>query len=207
MIILIPARRDSKGLPQKNRKLLEYTLSSIPESYLSCTYISTNDEFIANVASKYCAIHARSESSSEDTAPLITLLNEFVNDLEFGDEEVIITLYLTYPEREFSEVLDAYKFFNHNNLKSLLCKKEPATHPYLCLYEQEAGRGLQVIEHNLYRRQDYPKVFELSHYISIVKVNEIQNLNNNLYNSDTFFYCIGEKIDVDTQKDLDAFLR
>jgi CMP-N-acetylneuraminic acid synthetase len=62
--------------------------------------------------------------------------------------------------------------------------------------------GKQVIKHNLYRRQDYPECFEISHYISIFNKNIIHNLNNNLYNKDTVYFSIDETIDVDTEKDL-----
>ena len=85
----------------------------------------------------------------------------------------------------------------------LLCKKDiKGTHPYLYMFDLGDNKGKQLIEHNLYRRQDYPKVFELSHFISIFKVSELDNLNNNLYNDETIFYQINNVIDVDTVNDL-----
>jgi CMP-N-acetylneuraminic acid synthetase len=73
------------------------------------------------------------------------------------------------------------------------------------MLEVDNMRGKQLIPHNLYRRQDYPKVFEISHFISIFMGFELDNLNSNLYNNDTIFYPIDNIIDVDTQKDLDSF--
>ena len=44
VVFLIPARRNSKGFKFKNRKLIDFTLNSIPKEYLSMVYISTDDE-------------------------------------------------------------------------------------------------------------------------------------------------------------------
>jgi CMP-N-acetylneuraminic acid synthetase len=131
---------------------------------------------------------------------LVKEFSELIQDKH--QERTIVMLYLTYPERTFEEVSKALEFYHKNNLKSLLCKKEVKSHPYLCMFEEDDGRGRQIVEHNLYRRQDYPKCFEISHYISIFDINEIANLNNNLYNKDTYFYQICDKIDVDEEKDL-----
>ncbi len=40
VVFLIPARRNSKGFKFKNRKLIDFTLNSIPKEYLSMVYIA-----------------------------------------------------------------------------------------------------------------------------------------------------------------------
>ena len=42
----IPARKGSKGLKLKNRKLLHYTIDTIPKEYRHLVYISTDDDEI-----------------------------------------------------------------------------------------------------------------------------------------------------------------
>jgi CMP-N-acetylneuraminic acid synthetase len=49
--ILIPARRNSKGVPLKNRKLFDYTASTIPPKY--SVHVFTDDEVIREYATKY----------------------------------------------------------------------------------------------------------------------------------------------------------
>lgn len=73
------------------------------------------------------------------------------------------------------------------------------------LYELEDNKGKQLVNHNLFRRQDYPKCFELSHFICIIKTKEIKNLNENLYNDNTIYFPINNVIDVDYQKDLEKY--
>ena len=115
-------------------------------------------------------------------------------------------LYLSYPERQWEEIEKAISFLKSvKDIRSLLCKKEIKTHPWLCLIEEGENFGKQIVEHNLYRRQDYPKCFEISHYISIFYASEVQFLNKNLYNSKTVFYPIEEKVDVDSFNDLKRF--
>lgn len=207
MLIVIPARRNSKGLSFKNRKLLDYTLNKIPEDVLQNTYISTDDEEIIRKTEKVCNIHYRSKQNSQDTSSTLSLMREFKKDLELEEEKNVVMLYLTYPERTFSEVMKIYDFFLQKKLKSLLCKKELKISPFLCMYEAEDGRGRQIIKHDLYRRQDYPKCFEISHYVSIFKLSELDKLNNNMYNDETYFYKIEDKVDVDEKKDLERFLK
>jgi CMP-N-acetylneuraminic acid synthetase len=117
-------------------------------------------------------------------------------------------LYLTYPERTWLDIKDAYTFFVDNEANSLLCKKDiKSTHPYLYMFDLDNNKGSQLVKHNLYRRQNYPVVFEISHYVCIFNVNEFTNLNNNLYNDETFFFKIDDVVDVDTKTDLDGVLR
>lgn len=203
--IIIPARRNSKGLPFKNRQLIGHTLNTIPKEHRQHLIITTDDEIIIelcqNMGIKY---DLRSEILSDDYASMKDVIRDvFKHFDDINTETNIIMLYLTYPERTWEDVINAYDFFINCKSMSMLCKKEiTSTHPYLYMYELEGNKGKQLVEHNLYRRQDYPKVFEISHFISIFKASELENLNLNLYNKNTVFYAIDNKIDVDTKEDL-----
>ena len=65
--------------------------------------------------------------------------------------------------------------------------------------------GEQIIQHDLYRRQDYPECFEISHFICMLRAGEIKSLNNQLYNNSTGFYKISDKLDVDYKEDFEKF--
>lgn len=198
--IVIPARKGSKGIPHKNRKLIDFTLNIIPNFLQEKTIIATDDEFIIKNYSHY-SIFERSPAVSGDKASTKSLLLEMKDVIK---SENVIMLYLTYPERSFDHVLSAVKFYEKNGGKSLLCSKKTKISPFLMMYS-EGIKGRQIIEHDLYRRQDYPDCFEISHFISIFKTKEIDKLNNNMYNKDTIFYPIDDYIDIDTYKDLERF--
>jgi CMP-N-acetylneuraminic acid synthetase len=121
-----------------------------------------------------------------------------------GIDDDLVVLYLTYPERTWDQIESAIEIYKKKKLKSLLCKKKIEITPFLILKEEEGNRGSQLFYHDLYRRQDYPTCFELSHFICIFKSKSINKLNQNLYYRDTYYLDISpDTIDVDTQKDLD----
>lgn len=203
-IIVIPARKGSKGVPFKNRKLIETTLSITPDEYKPQVYISTDDKTLINKYQNDYNVIPRDPLYAQDTTSTKqTLQNLFkVLNKTIGN---CILLYTVYPERKWSDVISFYNFFLQSKAYSVLGKKEVVdTHPYLMLYEQPNNKGTQLIPHNLYRRQDYPKVFELSHYVSIFNINKLDSLNDNLYNNDTLYYDISCKdtLNIDNQKDI-----
>jgi len=212
MKIIIPARLGSKGLPFKNRTLFEHTANIIPENIISSVIVTTNDPVVSLQAKDYgFKVIRRPDELAEDTTSVRDVLMHAINSIHTKPEELIVTLYLTYPQRTWENVESAIQFFleyyQHGLTDSMLCKKEAPVHPYLCLREHGVDGifGRQLVTHDLYRRQDYPKVFEISHFVSIFKAGSIYNLNSNLYCDTTIFYPIPDVIDVDTQKELDQF--
>lgn len=203
--ILIPARRDSKGVPFKNRKLFSMVLSQISKDLCGRVFVSTNDSIIREMSdSAGFNVHERTEESALDSATTKDMVKDFLkSNLSY---EYVIMLYLTYPHRQPQDIREALDFFRKNNAKSMLCREEVSHSPYLMMFEEEDGRGSQIIRHNLCRRQDYRDCFRLSHYISIFKAIEVDNLNNNMYNEDTIFYKTSNSLDIDDVRDMDRLI-
>ena len=196
--LVLPARQGSVGFPNKNRLLFEYTALSIPDQLKSRTIVTTDDDVIKNSAKELGFIVVdRPASLATSTANTRDVLLHVKNTLKIKDTDIIIMLYLTFPERKFDDVEQVFDFFQKNNALSALCKSRLDKHPYLCLYEKEDNRGAQVITHDLYRRQDYPKCFFVLHYVFVSVASEIKKLNKNLYNDNTLYYPIERKIDID----------
>ncbi len=201
-IIVIPARKGSKGVPFKNRLLIEQTLRTIPSKYKDNVYIYSDDEFIIDKYKNYKHVPRPPKYSGDKTSTKDTMLS-FFNSLGVTKGNCIM-LYVVYPTRKWGDVVKSYEYFIDNEAKSLLCKKPyDGIHPYLLMVE-DGINGKQITPHNLYRRQDYPKVFELTHYVTIFNIEELPKLNNNLYNEDTIYFTINNDdiIDIDTKKDV-----
>lgn len=206
LILFIPARKNSKGLPFKNRALFNYTASKIPINFRKNVFISTDDEEIKTLAKKYnFFIVDRKENLCKDETSTKDVLLDFIKEKKI-ENKIIVLLYLTYPERTWEDVEKIFDYFYSNKCESLLCKKSTLTHPFLMMYDVDNDKGKQLIKHNLYRRQDYPKCFEISHFVGIFKSNVVKKLNKNLYNTKTNFYPIDNVIDVDYQKDLEEYV-
>jgi N-acylneuraminate cytidylyltransferase len=211
MKIIIPARLGSKGLPFKNRTLFDRTASIIPQAKRNSTWVTTDDpEIEAQAVDWGFNVIRRPAELSQDESSIRDVMLHAVRHLNLDSRELVLMLYLTYPERTWADVEAATEFFlqyyQYGATDSLLCKKAVKSHPYLCLEETGIGSafGKQITPHDLYRRQDYPTCFELSHYISIFEAGAIYRLNRNLYSNNTVFYGIGDPVDIDTQKDLES---
>ena len=202
--IIIPARKGSKGLPRKNQLLLDYTLSKIPPEYHEKVIVTKDDiKIVERLEANWpeCHIHRRSDKSAIDTASTRDCLTEVVDSFLLDND--IIMLYLTYPDRQWETVMKAYEWFVSKNARSLLCREPVESHPYLCFYDIGGDKGKQIVEHDLCRRQDYPKCFKSSHLVSIFKATELKKLNKNLYNNNTLFFEVDAALDVDTPQDFE----
>ncbi|NBR40189.1 MAG: hypothetical protein EBT93_12365, partial [Alphaproteobacteria bacterium] len=60
------------------------------------------------------------------------VLLDVVEKYNIPGEEIIMMLYLTYPERTWTDIEAALNFFLDNEAKSMLCRVKPKSHPYLC---------------------------------------------------------------------------
>ena len=205
--IVIPARKGSKGFPGKNNYLFDYTARQIPLNLSDRVVFTSDDDELLERAEEYnFKTLKRKDELSTDETKMGDVIKDVAKQFDLDSNHDIITLYLTYPQRTWMQVSEIYDFYKTGNCKSLLCKKEIKTHPYMCFYEEENFKGSKVIDHNLYRRQEYPKCFESCHYVVITKVNILDELDNNLYHKDTCFYKLENKIvDVDYLKDFDDF--
>ena len=206
IFFVIPARRDSKGLPFKNRKLLDYTLNEFPNDMREKVIVTTNDEeIIEKLSNTKFNVLKREEKLSDDKTSIRDVIQNVVEKYDLDESSTIVMLYLTSPNRKYEDIQKIIKFYFENKCKTLTCCVKPKTHPYLCLLKKEDGRGEQIIPHDLYRRQDYPECFEVSHFVCIFQVDEISNLNKNMYNDDTYFYQISDDVDVDYESDFELF--
>ena len=207
MKIIIPARAGSKGFPFKNRYLLDDTLSTIPLSYKKDIVISTDDSYIKElVDNRDITVLQREAATASDTASMKSVLLEVIDKMAWHNVD-ILTLYVTYPQRVWKTIEEAVSFYNKYCAKSLLCAAPIQNHPYRLFYKRKDARGDCVVEHNLHRRQTYPDVFLLCHYIIINNSNEVKNLKDNLYNKETVFFPIETVLDIDTEEDYKEYLK
>ena len=202
--LVIPARAGSKGMPRKNIKLFDYTASKIPTNLKDKVIVSTDDSQIEALSETYgFNIFKRDASISDDTTDIRTTLKATLSNRALKSSDLIIMLYLTYPEREFEDVERMYNDFINSQAKSMLCRQPVLSHPCLTMIVPPSGHPEPVITHKFYQRQQYPECFELSHYICMFRYGELKKLNRNMYNNDTKYYSIDRVTDVDTPVDYD----
>ena len=134
MKIIIPARKGSKGLPGKNRLLFEHTISKIPKIYKKDVIVTTDDEvIIEQLSSSECKTLKRQKTLSEDTTSTRDVLQDAIDKYNISEDEQIIMLYLTYPERTWKDIEQALEFYSKTKARSLLCCSDVKVNPFLSL--------------------------------------------------------------------------
>ena len=200
----IPARKGSEGLRLKNRKLLHHTINSIPKEYRHLVYISTDDERIKQISinSNIKVIDRPTELATSESS-VLPVIQHFIDIKNIPADKDIILLYLTYPERTWDDIISIYQFYKKHSATSLVCAEQIDKHPYLCFYEEPDLKGGLVVDHKLYRRQDYPKCFKISLFVACYKSHIVNNnMHDLLVEPNTIFYKLNKtKIDIDSQTD------
>tara|TARA_Y100000310_G_C20433433_1_gene692581 strand:- start:69 stop:710 length:642 start_codon:yes stop_codon:yes gene_type:complete len=200
---VIPARKGSKGLKFKNRKLLPITVNQIPQSERDKIIVTTNDEFLIDYCkSNNIRYRERPASISNDTASMKSTIQDVIDFFSLKESDKVVVLYPTFPQRTYDDIMSSILFLEKNNLKSCTGKHKLKHHPYLSLEKTSGIFAKRAIDHTLYRRQDYPECFGLCHIVYVAIASEFKNVDNQLLNKDTGYRWVDDAIDVDYEKDL-----
>ncbi|MDA3614364.1 acylneuraminate cytidylyltransferase family protein [Polluticaenibacter yanchengensis] len=172
ILVLIPARGGSKGIPGKNIKpllgkpLIYYSLDIArqffaPEQIL----VSTDDVKIKETVEDYGipVPFLRPEDISGDTASSNVVILHALDFLKTQGRTFKYTLLLqpTSPYRQAKHINELLAMIDSKeSFEMILSVKETESNPYFVLYEEEGGLLQRSKKGNFTRRQDCPKVWE-----------------------------------------------
>lgn len=214
LLIVIPARGGSKGVPDKNIKLLNgkplihYTIEAARKVFPDKSiYVSTDSDRIKKIAedtgievpfirpSKL----ATDKSNSRDV--LLHALEYYKNNND-DVPDVIILLQPTSPFRKSNHIKDALKLYS-NDIDMVVSVKETESNPYFVLFEENGNGFLEKSKKGNYtRRQDCPKVFEYNGAIYIINTKSLEEKNFNQFEKIRKYEMdIFSSIDIDTEFD------
>lgn len=186
ILVVIPARGGSKGLPGKNIKLLnekpliQYTIEAARELFDdSCIYVSTDDEKIRKTVEGLGikVPFLRPDELATDTANsrdvLLHAIDFFKNKNGF-EPECLILLQPTSPFRNALHIKEALKTYT-SDLDMVVSVKETESNPYYVLFEENVDGFLKKSkEGDFTRRQDCPKVWEYNGAIYIINTSSLR---------------------------------
>jgi CMP-N-acetylneuraminic acid synthetase len=220
---IVPAREGSKGFPNKNRKLVPIIKEKFPRRVLSRIIVTTDDPKIQEfVRESRMKLVERPKELAQDETSIKPVIEHVFSKFDFYDNDDIVLLYPTYPEREYKrDVRSILGFYKKNQASSLLCLQPPTEDTYSHLMmrldsDTMKARHVFPSERGKFRRQEAKgklkdldfeihsgeNVYEYSHFVSVFRVDELDSLNKNLYNKDTIYYRLNNRvIDVDTKED------
>lgn len=221
---IIPARAGSKGLKDKNiRVLLGYPLIaySIAAARL-CPYInriilSTNSEKYAEIARYYGAEtpFLRPDEISGDNSPDIEFINHCINWLDREEHhlpDLLVHLRPTTPLREISLIEEAVKMINDDkNATSLRSVHRYNGTPQKWVLINDLGYYEPLIKEMTMDevnkpRQEFDTVFIPDGYIDVLRTDFIRKFNL-MHGENVKSFVVPESIDVDAMSDLDKVIK
>ncbi len=214
ILVIIPARGGSKGIPHKNIKplngkpLIHYTIDvalQIVSDENIC--ISTDDNEIIQCVENYGlkVPFVRPAELATDTAGTYEVLLHALSYYEQQGKQYDIVLLLqnTSPFRTSEQVKEALSLYRPE-VDMVVSVKECSANPYYCVFEENSEGFLNICkgDGNITRRQDAPKVYEYNGAIYVINPQSLKQMPLNKF-PHRIKYVMDEKssLDLDTMND------
>lgn len=210
---IIPARRRSKGIPEKNIKLLNgkplifYTIKeALKSKFLDEVVVSTEDKKIAKIAKNYGAkVIKRPRELARDTTPTIDVILHVLDVLEGKNykPDIVVLLQPTSPLRKADHIDSAIDLFLRKNCDFLVsvCQTKKPPHWWFKI-ERDYMKPILSYKGPTKRRQDLPKTYIPNGAIYISTPEKLRK-SSNYFNGRTVPYIMSleESIDIDDELD------
>ena len=214
ILVIIPARGGSKGIPHKNIKplagkpLIHYTIDVARQIVADediC--VSTDDSEIIQCVEEYGlkVPFVRPAELATDTAGTYEVL---LHALDFYEQQgkqfdVVLLLQNTSPFRTANQVKEALALYQ-SDIDMVVSVKECSANPYYCVFEENQDGYLKICkgDGNITRRQDAPKVYEYNGAIYAINPQSLKQMPLNKF-SRRIKYVMDEQssLDLDTMND------
>lgn len=212
-VAIIPARSGSKGLPDKNIKLLNgkplmaYAIEAAKNSNIFAEVMVTTDSLkYAEIAESYGAVvpFMRSTEKASDIASSWDVVEEILSEYEkkgkFFDDFCL--LQPTSPLRTTEDIQKAYQIFNEKDAIAVVSVCECEHSPLWCNTLNDSMELKKFIDpHNYLRRQELKKFYRINGAIYIVSREEFHK-NRYIYREGSFAYVMAQERSID----IDSFL-
>lgn len=185
LLVVIPARGGSKGIPRKNLKLLgdkpliAYTIEVARELFADAQIcVSTDDDEIAAFARTYGDIvpfmrpaHLSTDEASSQDVILHAL--DFYREKEY---KAVVLLQPTSPFRKKAHVEACLELFNPSVADMVTTVSETHANPYFNLMEEnDEGFLTRSKPSGFTRRQDCPPVYALNGAVYVINTQSVRN--------------------------------
>ena len=208
ILVVIPARGGSKGIPRKNLRLLNgkpliyYSIkNALISEYNLDVYVSSEDDEILNAASQFGAkTHKRDISIADDKStldPVIYACYEYASKVENKEYDFIITMQPTSPLLKTLSLDNAIKkAINNSSLETIIAAKDD-TH---LSWRKEDNNFFPNYKKRVNRQYLTPTFTETGAFFITRK--DIITQNNRIgKNVELQILLNGEEIDIDTYED------
>ena len=215
IMAIIPARKDSKGVINKNKRLVcgkelfKYTFDLAEKcDFFDKVVLTTNDQEIIEAAANYKidVPYKREEELAGDSVKTIDVvldvLKYYAQENYFPD--AVMLLQITAPMRSVDDVKRVVEMFNKSNADSIVSvEKVDEPHPYKMKSINEDGEIKPFIEgtNSEIPRQLLPEVYKLNGCIYLTKTQILRDCSN-FFGEKSISYIMKKTINIDCEMDL-----
>jgi CMP-N-acetylneuraminic acid synthetase len=216
-LAIIPARGDSKSIPNKNiallagKPLIAYTIQSAREANcLDRMIVNTDSQEIAEIARLFGVEvpFLRPRELAQDNTPTLDVILHTLSWVSANDgysPDYVIILQPTSPLRSADDIRNVVTLMTTGKTKAVVSVSTIQKHPYWMKTIDKNGELVDFLEdtRRVTRRQDLPEVYALNGAIYCVSTKEITE-KKTLLPSGTYAYIMPEErsLDIDTPWDL-----
>lgn len=217
-IAIIPARSGSKGLIDKNIKLLNgkpllsYSIQAAIESKIfDEVFLSTDSLLYANIAKEYGASvpFIRDSKLATDLIPSWDVVRDILNHYQQLDItfETVTLLQPTSPLRTTEDILNGYQLLKNKNAKSIVSVCETEHSPLWCFTIPTDGCLYEYGQQEMVNlsRQQLPKYYRENGALYIVKTEYLLQTDS-IYDKDCYAYIMPKERSVDIDDNYDFAL-
>lgn len=216
VIALIPARGGSKGLPRKNlamlagKPLIAHTIDAARGAALvDETWVSSDDDEILDVATKYGALSLpRPSALADDSASAIDVVQHFIASLPESlrrSDALILYLQPTSPLRNAMHIDEALRAMSSAGAETTLSVVEADKPPQKAFRLNDEGRLISLFDERLSnsRRQDLPRCYFPNGAIYAFPISAFESHRGFPSNGSLpFIMSADHSIDIDSADDL-----
>jgi CMP-N,N'-diacetyllegionaminic acid synthase len=179
ILVVIPARGGSKGVPNKNIKellgkpLIAYTIEQAKRSrYIDRTIVSTDSPAIADIAVSWGAEvpFLRPEALATDQSSTLDVLVHAIDWLEKNENykfDILVLLHATTPLREPEDIDRSIELLLDKGVENVFTVTEAHRNPYFNMVEIKNNKVSLVKMGNYATRQTAPEVFDMNSSIYV----------------------------------------
>ena len=217
ILAIIPARAGSKGLKDKNIKLLKgiplcaYTIKAALQSVIFTEInFSTDSELYAQIAREYGASvpFLREKHLATDTASSWDVVKSVIKGYSERGQifDAVMLLQPTVPFRSAEDIQSAVKILEEKDANAVVSVTDPEHSPEWCAPLPEDG-NMQIFHErftNMMARQKLPRQYSLNGAIYLARVEYLLK-SSDIYAEKCYSYYMPRErsFDIDTQQDFD----
>lgn len=181
-------RGGSKGVPKKNirmvsgKPLLVWTIEcALSSKYINEVIVSTDCEEIASLAKENSAkVLKRPIELAKDDSPELDAWKHAICNYQFNSNDTFISLPATSPLRKPLDINNALERYQQGDCDIVFGISESHRSPYLNMVTIDSSGLIEVVNKNrgLFRRQDCPKVYNITTTAYVGSKNYIMNCSS-----------------------------